>query len=129
MQREALALSVRDGHRSGESIVPTRGHHSYPQFHCTLSAQKRPVGQETFDAAGAGRAADGRAVLLARGAADCWPQAVEPRATTLSARRSLSPYMKWFFMFSENRLASVVSPTASATSRMCIGVAPQHTPM
>lgn len=57
------------------------------------------------------------------------PYARSPRATTFSARRSLSPYMKWLLMFSEKRLASVVRPTASATSRMCMGVAPQHTPM
>src|SRR5699024_9163388 len=56
-------------------------------------------------------------------------QAVSPRATTVSASRSLSPYVKWLAMFSENRLASVTRPTASAPSRMCVGVAPQQTPM
>ena len=45
-----------------------------------------------------------------------------------SGSRSLSPYMKWFCIFSENLLASVVRPTASATWRISIGDAPQHTP-
>ena len=42
-----------------------------------------------------------------------------------SGRRSFLPYMKWFSIFSENRLASVVRPTASATWRISIGDAPQ----
>ena len=55
-------------------------------------------------------------------------QARSPSATMCSGSRSLSPYMKWFCIFSENRLASVSSPTASATSRTSIGEAPQQTP-
>ena len=46
-----------------------------------------------------------------------------------SGSRSLSPYMKWLRMFSENRLASVDFPTASAVSRTSMGEAPQQTPM
>ena len=47
-----------------------------------------------------------------------------------SGRRSLLPYMKWLLMFSlvPTRLRGC-GPTASATSRMCTGDAPQHTPM
>ena len=45
-----------------------------------------------------------------------------------SGRRSLLPYMKWFSIRSEKRLASVTRPAVSATSRMWIGAAPQHTP-
>lgn len=45
-----------------------------------------------------------------------------------SGRRSLLPYMNWFCMCSEQRLASVLRPAASATSRMWIGAMPQHTP-
>jgi len=55
--------------------------------------------------------------------------ASSPSATMCSGSRSLSPYMKWLRMFSENRLASVDLPTASATSRTSIGEAPQQTPM
>ena len=51
-----------------------------------------------------------------------------PSATMCSGSRSLSPYMKWLLMFSENRLASVDFPTASATSRTSMGEAPQQTP-
>lgn len=41
-------------------------------------------------------------------------QARSPRAVMCSGSRSLVPYMKWFCIFSEKRLASVVRPTASA---------------
>ena len=56
------------------------------------------------------------------------PQASSPSATMCSGSRSLSPYMKRLRMFSENRLASVDFPTASATSRTSMGEAPQQTP-
>ena len=54
--------------------------------------------------------------------------ASSPSETMCSGSRSLSPYMKWLCMFSENRLASVDFPTASATSRISMGEAPQQTP-
>src|SRR5699024_1980945 len=56
------------------------------------------------------------------------PQARRPSPTMCSGRRSLLPYMKWFSIRSEKRLASVTRPAVSATSRMWIGAAPQHTP-
>ena len=109
------------GHASAPGTLRHRarfgtGHASAPG---TLRRRARSAAEHSS----AGRPRRARACLCARS------QAVSPRATTLSASRSLSPYMKWLAMFSENRLASVVSPTASATSRMCMGVAPQQTPM
>ena len=39
------------------------------------------------------------------------------------------PYMKCLLIFSLNLLAGTFKPIASATSRICIGLAPQQTPM
>ena len=97
---------------TGESCVARLRHR--PRFAAGQSRRRTPRRRAS---------SSGGARLCARS------QAVSPRATTLSASRSLSPYMKWLAMFSENRLASVTRPTASATSRMCMGVAPQQTPM
>src|SRR5699024_9273310 len=56
------------------------------------------------------------------------PQACSPSATICSGSRSLLPYMKWFSIRPERRLASVTRPSASATSRLWMGVAPHRAP-
>jgi len=58
-----------------------------------------------------------------------WQLGLVAERDDVLGNRSLSPYMKWLLMFSENRLASVDFPTASAVSRTSMGEAPQQTPM
>ena len=101
--------------------VPVRDYHDKIVAALSIIAPSYRTGEYDVDRYGLLLVEHAAALSSALGIGrPCWleARAWSPSATMCSGSCSLSPYMKWLCMFSENRLASVDFLIASAVSRI-----------